>query len=159
VAGEWKLSKWDATVTETDPGGTDTYVFTSDGTNLVTTFNNTPVPSYAYTMTLLLEKSGAFTQTIVSSATGSAKTSTDKGEWFFAGKNKALELKNKEAIVFDILSSTSSNGTTTTYTGVSTDDVFVIDQLKSKEMIIISETSESGSGASSTTKSTMVFTQ
>ena len=159
LAGEWKMTKWEATDTQTNASGMDTWVISGDGTTATESNNGVSSPAYAYAISLSMDKKGGFTETMTDASSGTSKTYTDKGQWFFAGKNKELELKNKEAIIFDILSSSDASGTDT-YKGISADYIYVIDQLKSKEMIIV--TDESGTkanGNSYTTKSTMTFTQ
>lgn len=159
LAGDWKMTKLEMTQTSTDASGTDTYVYTSDGSTLTASMNGVASPAFAYTLSLTLDKKGAFTQTNTDASSGTAKTYITGGQWFFAGKNKELELKKREAIIFDVLTSTDPTGTDT-YTGISADDIYVIDQLKSKEMIVVSEnTAKYADGSSSTSKSTMTFTQ
>jgi hypothetical protein len=159
LSGDWKMTKLEVTQTSTDASGTDTYVYTGDGSTLTASMNGVASPAFAYTLSLNLDKKGAFTQTNTDASSGTAKTYITSGQWFFAGKNKELELKKREAIIFDILSSTDPTGTDT-YTGVAADDIYVIDQLKSKEMIVVSEsTAKYADGSSSTTKSSMTFTQ
>ncbi|MDB4088014.1 hypothetical protein N9544_00150 [Flavobacteriales bacterium] len=63
---------------------------------------------------------------------------TEKGNWFFTKKSKQLELKNKEAIILSI-SSVTSSGTTTYYTGASSDEMLMIDRLKNDEVVFKSE--------------------
>lgn len=159
LAGDWKMTKLEVTQTSTDASGTDTYVYTGDGSTLTVSMNGVASPAFAYTLSLSLDKKGAFTQTNVDASSGTAKTYVTSGQWFFAGKNKELELKKREAIIFDVLSSSDPSGTDT-YTGVAADDIYVIDQLKSKEMVVISDnTAKYADGSSSTMKSTMTFTQ
>lgn len=159
LSGDWKMSSMEMTQTSSDASGTDTYVYTANGTTLTASLNGVAAPAFAYTFALSLDKKGAFTQTIVDGSSGTQKSTTTSGQWFFAGKNKALELKKREAIVFTVLSSSDKNGNDT-YTGVAADDIYVIDQLKSKEMIVVvDQTAKYSDGSSSTTKATMTFTQ
>lgn len=159
VAGEWKMTKYEITITDSDQSGTDTYVYSGNGSIMNLSVNGVSLPAFTYTMDLSMDKSGAFTQTITDATYGTPQTSIDKGQWYFAGKNKDLELKNKEAVIYDILSSTDASGTDT-YTGIYADEIYVIDQLKNKEMIIIVDgTGNYSDGSSSTRKGTMTFTQ
>ncbi len=125
ISGEWKLTAGTETSTDNFGGfsGSSTTTYTG------TTYNEDGnTGSYSQTMTI--EKDGTFTMTILQDGI----TSTISGNWFFAGKIKDAELKNKEAIVFSELVYTSPGGTST-YTGIWADQIMMIDQLKNKEMI------------------------
>lgn len=159
LAGDWKMTGLTGTFTSTDASGTDTDVISYDGTNITITSNGVASPPVAYSMSLSLEKKGGFTQTVTDAFSGSSQTQTTSGQWYFAGKNKQLELKNKEAIIFSV-SSQTSNGKTDNYTGIYADDIYVIDQLKKKEMIVKSKTTSTYSdGTSDSEEMTMTFTQ
>ena len=86
------------------------------------------------------------------------------GNWMFVGKNKDLDLKNKEAISISVKSAvqTEIDGTYTySNTGVKSDVMFVIDQLKGKEMIWKSEYTSSsyyGNGLMDSNSTTTTLT-
>ncbi len=67
-----------------------------------------------------------------------------EGNWMFLGKNKDAKIKNKEALFLNYTKTTISDNsgsvTTSTYTGLQgTSEVYLIDELKSKEIILIKE--------------------
>ena len=79
------------------------------------------VPS---TETLTIEKDGAYEMSI----TENGVNSTVSGVWFFAGKIKDLDLKNKEAIIFNA-QVYSEPGNSQTLNGLQTGEPLVINKL------------------------------
>lgn len=164
VAGEWTVSSSEQTKTDNskqtianpntgqpevvDKKVVSTYIYNGAiQTNTTTTTYASYTPNVttsteAYTATYVFEKDGTFTYT--TTGTGKEKDVVT-GTWNFLGKNKSAELKNKEAIMLTILNTTSTDedGESTTYakTGLETSMIFVLDQLKSKEIVIKNETS------------------
>lgn len=141
IAGEWKLSEGTITETQTSGGFTDTDVTTYTSS----TVSNGGFTS-TYTETLTIEKDGTFEVVIVEDG----NTNTIKGNWYFSGKSKDIDLKKKEAIIFSELQYISSGGTST-YTGLYADQILLIDQLKNKEIIfkgMITYSDSDGDGGS-----------
>ena len=141
ISGEWKLSE--GTITETYGGGGAT---TTD----VTTYTSSTVSqggsTTSYTETMTIEKDGTFKIEYVEGGVPYSVT----GNWFFSGKIKDLDLKKKEAIIFSELVYTNPGGTST-YTGLYGDQILLLDQLKSKELIfkgMVTYSDSDGSSAS-----------
>lgn len=136
LAGEWTLSTLESAQVNTSGSTTNSTVSSyasgsETSSNTVVVSGNTvssTVNTVAYTLTLTLEKDGTFKQI----RTEGNATTTTEGTWIFLKKNKENELKNKEAILLTTQKITTSAGTTT-MEGIS-GDVYVIDQLKNKEM-------------------------
>ena len=167
VAGEWVMSASESTrtTTQTFSGVSTTTTTTTvyDGTTETrteTVAGQTPtVTTSSYVQEMTFEKDGTFTQTY----TSGGSTWTSKGNWAFLTKSKEAELKKKEAILLSVTSSTSTPGTaTSTYGAFEDGQVLMIDQLKSKEMIILDNSSwsdtDTGSSNTSTTTGTSTMT-
>lgn len=90
--------------------------------------------TYDYSVRFTINKDYTFER--ITNENGFSKT--EKGSWFFTKKSKSLDLKNKEAIILSISSITSS-GVTTTYTGPDANEILIIDKLKNDEVIFKSE--------------------
>lgn len=158
LVGKWTVSK--AEIKETSGGVTETT--TVDGTTYTYSAGGGSAITGTYVGTLEFEKGGVYTFTETSTIGGSATTTTDKGNWSWVGKNKEQDLKNKEAVYMTSTSFTSNSGGTTstsTWTNPVSGDIMIIDQLKSKEMIVKYETSQSSGGSSSSTSVSWTFTQ
>lgn len=163
LVGEWNLTKIEGTYSDVDPSdpsnnvtSTTTY---SDGLETVTTTDNsnTTVDTDNYTVTYSFTKDQKYTITTTNSTT----VEVEEGDWLFLGKNKTDEIKKKEGIyLIKKLSSTTSSGitTTTTYTGASTGNPILIDQLKSKEIVLIDEYSINWGSNTETSSTKMTLT-
>ena len=125
ISGEWKLSEGTITETSTSGGTTDTDVTTYTGTTKSYNGNTS-----TYSETLTIEKDGTFESVIIEDGV----YLTIRGNWYFSGKSKDIELKKKEAIIFSELQYVFTSGTNT-YTGLYGDQIILIDQLKNKEII------------------------
>lgn len=131
LTGEWKLTSGE--LVETSTTGSTTTTETTTYTETKATYKTGSFSiTYNYTQNITFEKDR--TMKIVVDNDGD-KTTVD-GQWYWIGKNKNLELKNKEAVGFTITSVTDDNGDTDNYDGVEADGMYVIDQLKNKELII-----------------------
>ena len=153
LAGEWKLVKAEENSTQT---GATAQTKTFDGTNW--TANGTK-DNTAYTKRVTFEKDGTFKM----EETWAAITTTATGVWFFSGKNKEAELKNKEAVIVSVSSVTHAGGTET-YTGVTADDMWMLDKLSGKELIVVEEGTEvdsptGGTATTTTWKNTYTYEQ
>lgn len=180
LAGEWTVTKEEGTSTSTSVnsggGATVTTVTNSsstyDGSNYSSTSTstttssmggtpttNTSTNSSVYSTSYTFEKDGTFQLQTVYPA--SSTTETYEGTWAFIGKSKTVDLKNKEAVLLTILKYTEAqSGVTTseTATGFDQSYVMLIDQLKSKEIIFMNETSYSSDGYSESDKTTTTLT-
>ena len=129
ISGEWKLSSGTLTDSYSGPGGSSTTLTNYTGTSV--TYSGSGSTSTAlYTEELTIEKDGTYEVVIIEDG----DRSTIKGNWFFSGKVKDADIKKKEAIIFSETQYSSAFGTST-YTGLYGDQILLIDQLKSKEII------------------------
>ena len=185
VAGEWTVSSSESTRVRTDvTGGTSETTTTTRAYDGEMEISTTVYPASfgidpgkdtsSYNVELVFEKDGSYTQTWSTSETVagvvSSSTYTSEGNWTFLGKSKSGELKKKEAIILSETSSTSNNtfaGSSFTSSDASSPfsdgDILMIDQLKSKEMIILEDSEYSskdtdGDTYSSVTTGTMTLT-
>ena len=130
MTGEWTVSSYTFTNTRTEAGLTETWVSTSDGTNMTssytdangTTTTDAPVQE---TMTYSILKDGTYSTTTTTVTTSTVDnfitgtvlqnvTTTDvtntSGTWSFVKKNKTADFKTNERIVFN---ETASDWTST----------------------------------------------
>lgn len=177
VAGEWTVTGEEVTSTDVNysSGGGVTFTTTTtssstfNGTTKTTTSSSVttsssggnPVTSSStntsiYTLGFTFEKDGTFKMDKVN--TSPSYTEAYEGNWSFVGKSKSVELKNKEAIVLTFTKySYTSGGVTTTdsATGFDQPMILVMDQLKSKEIIFINESSYTDSDGDNGTSKTV----
>lgn len=168
LSGEWTIKE--GSIVTTNDGNTSTSTLTeteltnSDGTNTV-----------VYTLgqyTITFEKEGTYTSTTsitlksvdgVAVTGATAETSTEGGNWAWMSGNKDQDRKNKEAIIMDITTSTytdASGSSTNTATGFDDGDVWYIDQLKNKELIVTQDYTRTPDGGTTTTSTgSLTFTQ
>ncbi|MGL4599248.1 MAG: hypothetical protein ACRCYO_17130 [Bacteroidia bacterium] len=154
MAGEWKVSKGEGTETS----GNSTSTFTFDGTTVTQTSNNITF-SFGSTMEATLEKDGTFKSVSTTTINNSTTTTNETGIWNFT--SGVGEAKNKSQLVMMTLSSTTTTGSSTdteTYTGSNAPSVlYDIYQLKSKEIILKQEGSNTDSNGTSTSSSTWTW--
>jgi hypothetical protein len=150
ITGEWKLKEGVET-SQSNFGGTQE----SETINYTETTITTNGTSVSYTETLSIKEDGTFSMAV----TENGESFTISGNWFFAGKIKDLDLKNKEAI---ILSTQESNeiGVTQSISGLLKGEPLIIDRLANDELIFKSEFSHDTGlglyGSSSTFEKTFV---
>ena len=158
MAGEWDITKmtriesglWTGvayTNTYVIENGVSTSTFAAGGNS---TSSTGTVSNYSFNIL----KDGSYSNTMTYDNGSGDETQNDEGSWMFIGKNKNEDLKNKEGIMFTTSSSsTTSSGSTSTntYTGLTDGNIMLIDQLKSKEIIVKGEFSETPAGGSTTT--------
>jgi len=158
LVGEWDITKmtriesgiWtgvDYTNTYVIENGVSTSTFAAGGNS---TSSTGTVSNYSFNIL----KDGSYSNTMTYDNGSGDETQNDEGSWMFIGKNKNEDLKNKEGIMFTTSSSsTTSSGSTSTntYTGLTDGNIMLIDQLKSKEIIVKGEFSETPAGGSTTT--------
>ena len=132
MSNDWNLSEFSSTETETgNDGDVYTETITSDGTSITRTTSNTSngstssntvqgvVNDYSY----VINKDGTWEETmdVTFTSTNSGTTTTENsvmtssGTWNFLGKIE--EFKKNERVVFNTLSETMSNTTSTTFGG------------------------------------------
>lgn len=168
LEGSWKVSAQELDQTSVINGVTTRKMATYDGVMEIetTTITNgtlvtTQVDTNYYEYTLTVKKDGNYTQLIKNN--NNLELEQFDGTWMFVGKSKLNNLKNKEAVLFTKTKSTIlSNGFTNVvdYTDLSGTTV-LIDQLKSKEMITISEVNSNNEDGLTINKSLIktTFTQ
>lgn len=137
ISGEWKLVEGTSTSTSTFGGITNSSTTTFTSTSYSESGGNT----FAYTEKMTIVKDGTYEVQIMDDG----DSFTVKGVWFFSGKIKDLDLKNKEAIVM-VAQEFSEVGYVETYNGLYGGDVMIIDQLKNKEVIFKGGYTSSGTG-------------
>jgi len=158
LTGEWKLIKGEAksssggvTTTETIDG--TTYTYTAGGSSAITG---------TFVGVFTADKDGTYTMVQTRTIGGNATVNTEKGNWSWVGKNKEQDLKNKEAVYMTPTSSVTTTGagtSTTTWTNPVSGSIWILDQLKSKEMVVKYTTSVTSSGNTSTDDVTYTFSQ
>ena len=166
LVGEWTLTKIEGTYSDIYPADTpnnETSTTTySNGLETVTTVDgsgSTSVSTDTYTVTYSFTKDRKYTITTTKLAT----VEVEEGDWLFMGKNKNQNLKKKEAIYLYITKwvQTDNNGVsqTVSITGIDmTADVLEIDQLKSKEIILINENTNVQGSTTDSNKTTYTLT-
>ncbi|HNW99159.1 MAG TPA: hypothetical protein PKK00_12185 [Bacteroidales bacterium] len=144
ITGEWELKE--GTITGVNSGTTWTRTFNGTTCTLTSGSFNSTAP---YTQKITIVKDGTYKIDI----NDDGDLSTEEGDWYFGRKNKDLDVKTKEVVVFHETQYTSTSGTTTTtttYTGSSCPiSTITIDELKNKEIIIKYDGSSTGSFTSS----------
>lgn len=137
ITGEWKLQEGIVTYSS-NFGGTP---LSETSTYTETTSVNDGV-SVSYSETLTIEKDGTYAINI----TENGVNYTETGVWFFAGKIKDLDLKNKEAIILNG-QVYSEPGFSQTLNGFHSGEPLIINQLRNDELIFKGETThDTGSG-------------
>lgn len=139
ITGEWKLSEGTSTNTSIFGGVSNTSTTIYTGTTCSSNGS-----TYQYSETFTIEKDGTYKVDIIDD--GYAYSIS--GNWFFAGKIKDIDLKNKEAIML-VAQEYNEPGYTETYNGLYGGEVLIMDQLKNKEVIFKGEFSYTGGLGSS----------
>ncbi len=181
LTGDWTLSTMDETSTNTTSGNTTTEVISISGSTVTITNTDqngtTTSDGVLNSATWTISKDGTYSRVIDLSIdfSGTGYTATlntimnESGTWSFVGKNKSAELKANDRVVFNNLSSNTSETTSYTIAGVTTTDTetstatyaegesvetFIVQTSKSKELTITqAESSTSSSTTSSGTTS------
>ncbi len=161
LSGKWTLASQDYTIITVNGNITKTDVYSFDGT-FVTVVNKTKIGGsaettqtnkYAYAELWEFTKDNTYTNTVTSSGV----SYTDEGNWAFLNKDKAAELKNKEAVTVNSTKFTFGSNVTTTGK-VDLPTIFVLDELKKSEMIVIMDEAENNSATDyKTTKGTRTY--
>lgn len=163
LTGEWTVTKIEGTSSDKNssfPLADVTSTITYDGTTettTTTTVMGTDTDTETYTLSFVFDKDGTYTQTKVEGTT----TEVETGNWIFLGKNKTAEIANKEAIQLNPTSTSSTtNGVTvtSTSTGFTNSKTLMIDQLKSKEIVLIDSSSNTSGSQVSTDEMKITLT-
>lgn len=164
LVGEWTVTKAEGTSSTATGVALTSYSSTTtfDGTTQISTMTTAAgagnPSTYSYTQAYTFDKDGTFTMTY----TEGTDVTVYEGNWMFLGKNKTSELKNKEAVMLSITKETNtSDGTSTTesYTGYNNMTMtFVLDQLKSKEIVMIEENTHVDGNTTTSSKTTTTLT-
>jgi hypothetical protein len=145
LVGEWALKSGQLSIVYYD-GTTRNYTY--DGVTRIET-SSTP-GTITYTENVTINKDGTY-QWVENIGTS---TLTEEGFWSFGRKSKELDLKNKEAVFFTRVNSVAASGNTYAYTGSSILDnitMWQLDELKSKEIIVLINGSETYSATGTST--------
>ena len=140
LTGDWSLKTANYSVTYDN--GVYTYNYSSDNNIMTKKYEgrwNDWTDTYVYSKEILINKDGTFKITEIVTDNGT-DTKTTEGYWFFAPKNKELDVKNKERVIFEVIKFTEidkdGDKTFTNYTGTNNDNLFTIDlsELRNKEI-------------------------
>ncbi|MEI6852271.1 MAG: hypothetical protein WCL06_05485 [Bacteroidota bacterium] len=149
LCGDWTLKSGSTTVVS---GGSST-VYTYTGS----TVSSSGGGSANYTEAMSIVKDGTFKYTIMNN--GASRVS--EGQWYFMDGNKDKKIKDKEVVAFyeTTITYTPAGGTASvsTYVGISPDYVWQLDELKSKEIIVLTDESSTSGGSTSTRNGTMTY--
>jgi len=131
ISGYWKISTatesyGDSTITETD-------TYNADGTLLIALPGSSLSGTYVWTYQINKDGSYSIFRNLYIPNYSSLNYEED-GNWYFLSKNKAEGLKNKECIAFQA-TEIIENNITYKYE-VSNPTIYIIDELKSKEVIL-----------------------
>ncbi len=144
VAGEWKLTSGTITFSSSGFSGTATL----DGVNLTADGFSTP-----YTVAFELDKDGTFKRT----TTDDGDIEIETGTWDF--NSGVGEAKKKELLVLTTLTDTY-DGDTETYSGSDAPiETFVLDELRSKKMVVTMDGSYNDGTDTETTTGSFTFEQ
>jgi len=150
LVGEWELKEG----TQTQTSGSTTVTYTYNGSTCSYSFSGQSA-SVAYTEKITIDKDGTYEKVV----NMDGDISTEKGAWYFGGKNKELELKGGESVVCICTSYTTANGTSTYEGGSCPTYTVLIDELKNKEMITLVDGTSVSGGSTTTTTGTMTYEQ
>lgn len=172
LTGTWTISAGEMTTTTSFGGTSATQTTTYTATDRTVVAGGITTVYTVAENSVTIESDGTYATTnteTLSTVDGTsvpgttAVTVTGAGNWAFMGKNKDAEVKNKEAIILNATAAgqqDASHNHTETFTGLSDGIVWVIDQLKNKEMIItVNYGWSDDEGDSQTTTGTTTWTQ
>jgi len=143
LIGEWELVEWEKTETTTTTSGADIITYNFSGSSLSRTSSGTTT-IYMYSESNEIMKDGTYN--FESSQTNTEASTTtmidSEGTWAWVAGNKEDDLKNKERVCFTTTRSTTTSGSSSSIT---TDDgdkdvsIIRIDNLGSKELVLVVE--------------------
>jgi hypothetical protein len=150
LVGEWELTE--GTITRNWSGTTIIYTYNGTTVSVSTGGSNN------YTQSIVIDKDGTYELTTIDNGT----STVDIGQWYFMEGNKDKDLKAREAVAFVVTTRTvtppAGSPTITTYVSVVPDYVWQLDELSSKELIIIYDESTTG-GTTNSFVGTLTFTK
>ena len=152
LTGKWSVSKMLKEDISTYDGSTVSIVDEFDGETQVTTVTNSngqvTTTTSQYTVNYEFRKDGTFTS-VYSTNNNAPDIITTEGYWTFLKKNKDSKLKSKEAIMLTETKRSSQNNGSVTIESWIPSEIFMIHQLKNKEIVLGSDynsTSENVTG-------------
>lgn len=136
LTGTWELKSGIETLDYTTNGSTTTTdIIYEPGIKKFTLSGQQFENSYSYNITF--DKKSNVSRTIVDKF----DEIIDIGSWMFLQKNKEQELRNKESILFSITQN-ETNGITTVNSGLFLSELYLINRLTNKELILKGETTK-----------------
>lgn len=149
LKGDWKLTAGSITTTT----GSNSTVETYDGATLITSVNGIQVANEPYTDNITFEKKGKYTR----SGVDGTVSFSEEGYWAWINKSKDADLKNKEALGMSSTKYTDSNGSTDSDSGFFVAGIWMLDELRSKKMVVIVDGSSTTSNVTTTKKGTYTY--
>jgi hypothetical protein len=151
LVGEWVLASGQENIVYGD-GSTKT--FTYDGATRIET-SSTP-DAIAYSEDITINKDWTFK----SIEHYDTDVITREGYWAFGRKSKELDLKNKETVNFTVKSSVNTSGESYVFTGneiINNIITWQLDQLKSKEIIVLIEGTRTSASGTTTYNGSKIY--
>lgn len=158
LAGDWVISSYTSTKT-VNSNVTQTIRYDGNVETNTTYIAGTPfTTTRTYTESYSFDKNGSYTYQYIETG-NNPDTYSSEGNWAFLGKNKSADLKNKEAVMLTTTKSTSPGYVETTTGTFNVDDLWIMDQLKSNEIIVKRDETTTDGGSTTTKTSTTVLTK
>lgn len=152
ITGTWSLKEGSLTIIS---GDTTCYTYTD---SLQTLTYGSYSGTTAYSKKITINKDGSCRVDV----NDDSDLSVEEGVWFFGGKSKDMEIKDKESVIFRIFSEKYTSGgitSTATYEGTSCPIyTLLLDKLGNKE-IIFKYDGSSTSSSTTTVTGTMTYVQ
>lgn len=149
LKGEWKLTSGSITTTT----GTSSFLETYDGSTLITTLNGNQISNIAYTDKITFDKKGKYTREGVTDTV----SFNEEGYWAWIHKNKEADLKKKEALGMSSTKYTDSNGSINSEAGFFVAGIWMLDELRSKKMVVIVDGSSTTGNVTTTKKGSYTY--
>lgn len=127
IAGDWKMVSGEISW----KFGDTTIAFTYAGAKMKVKENGIFLGDYSSFETISLDKRGKYNR----SRTEDGDVYTWEGNWYFGGRNKDLDIKNKETITF-VYSERSTPLSRYSYAGLNSGYTYYIERLTGKELVI-----------------------
>ncbi|MDD5570279.1 MAG: hypothetical protein PHD97_03890 [Bacteroidales bacterium] len=149
LVGEWDVTKdkivsvyGSTTVNESFDGGTYTY---TAGTTSVTG---------TYTWTITVDKKGTWTAKQSITCAGATQSTDYEGIWYFVDGNKDSDVKDGERVAFEITKETQVDASGTTITSFVNCNytIYLLKELKSKEIIMTGDYTVTSSSTQTVTE-------
>ncbi|PCI19284.1 hypothetical protein COB64_03905 [Candidatus Wolfebacteria bacterium] len=133
ITGEWTLESGKINIQQNTDS---TFALSFTGSTMSVNLNGSHYQDYKYSRKLIIDKDGTFSMTDVYSGAGSDYL---QGIWYFAGKNKEMEMKNKEGLILGFTDVDAYSGYVLSHHSYVADVAFSIDRLSHKKMVLKSE--------------------